>query len=89
MFVAQLVKNPPAMREAWVQSLGWEDPWRRKRLPTPVFWAREFHGLYSLWGRKELDVTERLALAQALLLILTAISQDLSPADHPFSLAAE
>ena len=25
-FVAQLVKNPPAMRETWVQSLGWEDP---------------------------------------------------------------
>jgi len=24
--VAQLVKNPPAVREAWVQSLGWEDP---------------------------------------------------------------
>ena len=24
--VAQLVKNPPAMREMWVQSLGWEDP---------------------------------------------------------------
>ena len=24
--VAQLVKNLPAMREAWVQSLGWEDP---------------------------------------------------------------
>ena len=24
--VAQLVKNPPAMREIWVQSLGWEDP---------------------------------------------------------------
>ena len=24
--VAQLVKNPPAMRESWVQSLGWEDP---------------------------------------------------------------
>ena len=23
---AQLVKNPPAMQEAWVQSLGWEDP---------------------------------------------------------------
>ena len=23
--VAQLVKNPPAMRETWVQSLGWED----------------------------------------------------------------
>ena len=24
--VAQLVKNPPAMRETWIQSLGWEDP---------------------------------------------------------------
>ena len=24
--VAQVVKNPPAMRETWVQSLGWEDP---------------------------------------------------------------
>ena len=23
--VAQLVKNPPAMQEAWVRSLGWED----------------------------------------------------------------
>ena len=25
-FVAQLVKNLPAMRKTWVQSLGWEDP---------------------------------------------------------------
>ena len=24
--VAQLVKNPPAMRDTWVQSLGWKDP---------------------------------------------------------------
>ena len=24
--VAQMVKNPPTMQEAWVQSLGWEDP---------------------------------------------------------------
>ena len=24
--MAQLVKNPPAMWETWVQSLGWEDP---------------------------------------------------------------
>ena len=24
--VAQLVKNPPAMQETWVQTLGWEDP---------------------------------------------------------------
>ena len=32
--MAQLVKNPPAMQETWIQSLGWEDPWRRDRLPT-------------------------------------------------------
>ena len=24
--VAQLVKNPPAMRETWIRSLGWENP---------------------------------------------------------------
>ena len=24
--VAQLLKNPPAMQETWVRSLGWEDP---------------------------------------------------------------
>ena len=23
--VAQMVNNPPAMREPWVRSLGWED----------------------------------------------------------------
>ena len=24
----------------------------------PLFWPREFHGLYSSWGCKELDTTE-------------------------------
>ena len=24
--IAQLVKNPPAMRETWIRSLGWDDP---------------------------------------------------------------
>ena len=38
-------------------------PWRRERLPTPVFWRREFHGLYSPWGLKESDTTERLSLS--------------------------
>ena len=56
--VAQLVKNLPAMWETWVRSLSWEDPWRRKRLPTPVFWPGEFHGLCSTWGCKESDTTE-------------------------------
>ena len=42
--VAQMVKNLPAMRDTWVQSLGWEEPWRREWQPTPVFWPGEFHG---------------------------------------------
>ena len=56
--MAQLVKNLPAMWETWVQFLGYEIPWGRQRLPTPVFWPGEFHGLYSPWGHKEPDVTE-------------------------------
>ena len=47
---AQLVKNPPAMRETWVRSLGGKIPWKRERLPTPVFWPGEFHGLYIVHG---------------------------------------
>ena len=45
--VAQMVKNPPATRETWAQSLVGKIPWRRERLPTPIFWPGEFHGLYS------------------------------------------
>ena len=52
--VAQLVKNLPAMWETWVGKI----PWRRERLSIPVFWPGEFHGLYSPWGHKELDMTE-------------------------------
>ena len=61
--IAQLVKNLPAMQETWIQSLGWEDPLEKKRLPTPVFWPGEVHGLYNPWGRKELGMTERLSLS--------------------------
>ena len=59
------IKNLPAMQEMWVQSPGWEDPFRgRKRQTTAVFLSREFHGQrslagYSPWGRKGLDTTER------------------------------
>ena len=64
--VAQLVKHLPAMQDTWVQSLGWEDPLRRERLPSPVFWPGEFHELYSQWGHKELDTTEQLSLREYL-----------------------
>ena len=59
--VAQLVKNPPAMRETWVRSFSGKIPWRRERLPTAVSWPREFHGLYSPWGHKESNTTKPLS----------------------------
>ena len=35
--VAQLVKNPSAMQETWVQSLGWEDPLEKgKATPSSI-----------------------------------------------------
>ena len=48
--MAQLVKNPPAMPRPWFDSWVEKIPWRRERLPTPVFWPGEFYGLYSPWG---------------------------------------
>ena len=42
-------KDPPAMWETEVQSLCWDDPLRRERLPTLVFWPREFHGVAKSW----------------------------------------
>ena len=60
--VAQLVKNPPVMWKTWVPSLGWEDSLEKGRLPTPVFWPGEFHGLYSPRGCKESHTSKRLSL---------------------------
>ena len=60
--MTQLVKNPSAMWETCVQSLDWEIPWRRKRLPTPVFWPGELHGLNSPWSHKKSDMSEQLSL---------------------------
>ena len=54
--VAQLVKNPPECGRPgfhpWIGKISW----RRKRLPTPVFWAGEFvdyavHGVTKSWTR--------------------------------------
>ena len=56
-----LVKNPPGMQgpgfNAWVGKM----PWRRDRLPTPVFFPGEFHELYNPWGCKESDKIDQLS----------------------------
>ena len=61
--VAQMVKNLPAVRETWVQSLVWKIPWSRAWQPTPVFLPGESHRQktpagYSPCGHKESDTTE-------------------------------
>ena len=58
-----MVKNVPAMLETGFDPWVGKIPWKRERLPTPVFWPGEFHGLYSPWGHKESDMTERLSLS--------------------------
>ena len=63
-----MVKNPPAMRETWVRSLGWEDPpeegmathcsilaWRIS-MDRGAWWA-------TVHGVTESDTTEQLSTA--------------------------
>ena len=51
-----MVKNPPAMRETWVQSLGWEDPLEKGMvthsgiLVWRVPWTEEPDELQSVLG---------------------------------------
>ena len=75
--VTQLVKNLSAMWETWVWPLGWKMPWRRERLPTSVCWPREFHGLYSPWGRKEWDTSEWLSFSLSWQLLIASTTSTL------------
>ena len=49
-------------------------PWRKERLPTPVFWPGEFHGLYSAWGHEESDTTEQLSHSRTHIAFLQLLS---------------
>jgi len=61
--MAQLVKNPPALWETWVQSLDWEDPLeKRKATHSSILSWRIPWTVYSPLGCKESDTTERLSL---------------------------
>ena len=51
---AQTVNNLPAMQETQVRSLVRKIPWRRDRLPTPVFLPGEIHGQRSLVGLRSM-----------------------------------
>ena len=63
---AQMVKNPTAVQQTWVPSLGWEDPLEDEMEIHPTVlawripWTEEPGGLHS-WGRRESDMTERIS----------------------------
>ena len=52
-----MVKNPPAIQETWVQSLGWEDPLEKKMatyssiLAWRIPWTEEPDGLQPMWSQ--------------------------------------
>ena len=51
------------MQQTWVDPWVGKIPWRRAWQSTPIFLPERFHGQrslvgYSLWGCKELDMTE-------------------------------
>ena len=62
--VAQMVKNPPAMRETWVRSLCWEDsPGEGKGYPLQYSGLENstdciVHGIPKSWTRPSCGVTK-------------------------------
>ena len=56
--VAQMVKNLPAMREIWIQSLGWKDPLKKEMathssiLAWKIAWMEESGGLQSMASQR-------------------------------------
>ena len=59
--MAQLVKNPPAVWETWVQSLGWEDPQEKGKATHASILAWRIPWTHKIpWGHKQLDTNERL-----------------------------
>ena len=69
--MAQMVKDPPAMWEAWVRSLDWEDSLEKgtatlsSTLIWRIPWTKSLAG-YNTWGLKESDTTEQLSLSWTL-----------------------
>ena len=82
--VAQLVKNPPAIREICVRSLGWdESPGEEKGYPLQYSdLENSMDCIYSPWGHNELDTTKRLSLVQLYYLALAKELVQTPPVDY-------
>ena len=64
--VAQMVKKPPAVRESWVQSLGWEDPLEKGKATHSSILAWRILEGRGAWratvhGVAESDMTEQIS----------------------------
>ena len=66
-----MLKNPPAMQETWVRSLGWEDSLEvgmathSSILAWRIPWTEKPGGLHTVPGVTESDTTERLSIAHS------------------------
>ena len=58
-----MVKNPPAMLETWVLSLGWEDPLEVGMATHSSILALRIPMDRGPWGHKELDRTKQISTA--------------------------
>ena len=64
-----MIKNLPAMQDTCVGPLGWEDPLEKEMATHSSIlawrnpWTKELTN--SLWGCKELDMTEQLSLTHS------------------------
>ena len=58
--MAQLVKNPPAMWETWVRSLGWKDPLEKGKATHASILA--WRTPWTINGVAESNMTEQLSL---------------------------
>ena len=74
--MVQTVKNPPAMQETRVQSLGWKNPWRREWLPTPVFLPGGQRSLADYGPCKDSD-KESVAKSQTKEQFITTFQKDI------------
>ena len=53
---------------------GLEDPLEKGKATRSSILAWEFHGLYSLWGRKESDTTDRLSLTHFITVLASYVA---------------
>ena len=88
--VAWLVKNPPAMRETWVRSLGREDPLEKGKathssiLAWRIPWTT-VHGIPTPWDHKEWDMSDFHIASLQQIFLLKGERKGLSPRQGPQS----